>query len=658
MPNTRAKNVVKADKAMVSPSPASNEHKDGQEQVMIDGSQAQPHRGRGHPKKMAGAEAHANQESAPIEAAPHKRSHKEDESPIDIEGERSTKRAKANSVDENQPPQDKANGACKVKTIAPQDNLPDQKGRNVNPVPKTTIRHTSQELEEAKCLLAETNVLEDIQNDTMDIDHPKRLSAAIRKRQHAELEDSGDDGEVFDFEEVDDMSISSESEEPVKDKPARRGKAVKGALRRQIQAMEGKIQEEEGGRERKKIKPTNNNFPSLDTAPKTYRNSGLCKEFKSKKVKETFDPLASGGLDDEDALSTRPAFPHQTQAVQKQIRHDHEPSAKDLKRDNSRTNDLVKVQENGGLVAPAKTKQKAPKAARATRSASQSTTQVTGNAAQGGSEQFLKDPCWTRVFLPSLTHALYISREPFKHFTADSPEFLATIQQVFNRAFPNIQFALSSNDKLTVTAYNRIKARKSKLAIDVLGMIKKFFDGHEFTGQLAAIPYYAQTTKKDETSDPNGFLESPFIAQIAKRYLVYASNSVLDPPISWKDPPISWKDPPISRKDPPKGLYALIMTAESSLEIFIPKVERAFIAHMRGTYVEPGQFNHDNCWNPMAVFFGHIDKVSEDEWRSILQFNGVGRGEDAESDVDNDALRADQSMISAFRAGLYCGLKA
>ena len=67
------------------------------------------------------------------------------------------------------------------------------------------------------------------------------------------------------------------------------------------------------------------------------------------------------------------------------------------------------------------------------------------------SEKFLKDRRWARVFLPTLTHALYISREPFKHFTVDSPKFLATVQHVFNRAFPDVSLNLSTNDKLTTT---------------------------------------------------------------------------------------------------------------------------------------------------------------------------------------------------------------
>ena len=64
---------------------------------------------------------------------------------------------------------------------------------------------------------------------------------------------------------------------------------------------------------------------------------------------------------------------------------------------------------------------------------------------------FLDDYCWKRVFLPTLTHALYISHKPFEDWTIDSPAFLATVQNVFNLSFPNIDIALSVKDKFTDT---------------------------------------------------------------------------------------------------------------------------------------------------------------------------------------------------------------
>ena len=79
-------------------------------------------------------------------------------------------------------------------------------------------------------------------------------------------------------------------------------------------------------------------FPTLDSEPKRYQNSGLRKDLKkNSKVEETFDPFQSGGLDNEDASSTRPAFPR-TQRPRPHVRS--EPEAKDLKRDQSRKNNV------------------------------------------------------------------------------------------------------------------------------------------------------------------------------------------------------------------------------------------------------------------------------------------------------------------------------
>jgi hypothetical protein len=72
---------------------------------------------------------------------------------------------------------------------------------------------------------------------------------------------------------------------------------------------------------------------------------------------------------------------------------------------------------------------------------------ITGQIA----DNLLDDYRWKRVFLPTLTHALYISCKPFVDWTIDSPTFLATVQNVFNLSFPNIDVALSAKDKLTDT---------------------------------------------------------------------------------------------------------------------------------------------------------------------------------------------------------------
>ena len=39
-------------------------------------------------------------------------------------------------------------------------------------------------------------------------------------------------------------------------------------------------------------------------------------------------------------------------------------------------------------------------------------------------------PKWTTIFLPTLSHALFISKQPFQEFKPSSPIFVATVQQI------------------------------------------------------------------------------------------------------------------------------------------------------------------------------------------------------------------------------------
>ena len=74
---------------------------------------------------------------------------------------------------------------------------------------------------------------------------------------------------------------------------------------------------------------------------------------------------------------------------------------------------------------------------------------VTSETTEQMVDNLLYDYRWKRIFLPTLTHALYISREPFVDWKIDSPAFLATVQNVFDLSFPNIDVTLSARDKLT-----------------------------------------------------------------------------------------------------------------------------------------------------------------------------------------------------------------
>ncbi|KAF8225294.1 hypothetical protein L208DRAFT_1306705 [Tricholoma matsutake] len=218
----------------------------------------------------------------------------------------------------------------------------------------------------------------------------------------------------------------------------------------------------------------------------------------------------------------------------------------------------------------------------------------------------IHDPRWANVFIPTITHALYILQEPFLNFTSKSPIFLATVQKTFNLSFPNVDLVLTADDPLVVTAYRQINSRKYKLASRILEVIIKFFNCDKFINQPEKIQDYvhwaikgdgpAKTLTSTTTAHqaPDGFLQSQFIAPAAEQHLKYAKNSILYPPLDVKHPP--------------KGLYTLLLIA----------VEWAFAAFLSGTYIEPQHFAHKHYWHMIRVFLGHIEHISERRWGLVL----------------------------------------
>lgn len=196
----------------------------------------QPQNRRGRPRKATVVDMpaiHNDQDHAPIEDLPRKRVRNEAEPASEVDNQPVAKRSKAANAGIPKVPR-RQRKAVDTQRVAdpPRDPLPDRTGRNVHPCPKKATRRSHQEveaereakakaieekiqrLEEAKRLLAEINASEDIENDAMD-QNPQRLSTVNQKRKHT---DSDDDGEVFDFKDVDRMIDTSEDDEPVKQK--------------------------------------------------------------------------------------------------------------------------------------------------------------------------------------------------------------------------------------------------------------------------------------------------------------------------------------------------------------------------------------------------------------------------------------------------------
>jgi len=63
----------------------------------------------------------------------------------------------------------------------------------------------------------------------------------------------------------------------------------------------------------------------------------------------------------------------------------------------------------------------------------------------------IEDIRWTDTFLPSLTHKLFMVHQAFHDFQVDSNAFLQIVQEVFEIAYPNIEYTLKRTDSLVIT---------------------------------------------------------------------------------------------------------------------------------------------------------------------------------------------------------------
>lgn len=61
--------------------------------------------------------------------------------------------------------------------------------------------------------------------------------------------------------------------------------------------------------------------------------------------------------------------------------------------------------------------------------------------------KWFSGPQWSEIFLPSLSQALYVARNPFDDFKKDSPQFIKTVQDIFALSHPEIIYKFRAKDK-------------------------------------------------------------------------------------------------------------------------------------------------------------------------------------------------------------------
>jgi hypothetical protein len=61
--------------------------------------------------------------------------------------------------------------------------------------------------------------------------------------------------------------------------------------------------------------------------------------------------------------------------------------------------------------------------------------------------KWFSGPQWTKIFIPSLSEALYVAQYPFDDFKKDSPQFIKTVQDIFALLHPEIIYKIHAKDK-------------------------------------------------------------------------------------------------------------------------------------------------------------------------------------------------------------------
>ncbi|KAF8957754.1 hypothetical protein BDZ97DRAFT_1762635 [Flammula alnicola] len=498
-----------------------------------------------------------------------------------------------------------------------------------------------------KIELAQMHLAEERRDEEMEVERQGRLSAVMRNCRGAE----SSEGEVF--EDVED--IWTESDEPIEQPKARKpSKRTKGMLRNEIDALTETLRGESDGGMKKNNAKTGTKAASGhdDSVPKQYANAGL----RTKRQPELEDQHEHaeinviGGLTEQDASAERPTgqgFAIGRRSVPKPIFPDG------LQRNKDRKNELVdfiedrKPQPRANKRAVSRTKT-SENATQAQPLPVNSKGKVPATHTDNPDTRWTDDPRWTKVFLPTITNALYISSEPFKHFKPASLEFREKAQEIFDLSYPNVDYQLKDNDRVITEAYNRVKSKRSKIASDIATAVDNFFESRrDLQGSIHQVKEYARwamrsdgpgfyatptplkcTVPQDDPDyiPPKGIFQSKFILVTATKYLRYIKGSVLETQID------------VTR--PPKGLFIMILAS----------VERAFKAYWTGQKAPQKKFTDDNYDTIMKTYWRTLGKLRESQWQQILEAAGHGINE-ADDLSGNDSAAMD--TISAQRGHFY-----
>ncbi|TFK19710.1 hypothetical protein FA15DRAFT_659671 [Coprinopsis marcescibilis] len=229
---------------------------------------------------------------------------------------------------------------------------------------------------------------------------------------------------------------------------------------------------------------------------------------------------------------------------------------------------------------------------------------------------------WKGKFLPTLYHALYTSREPFKGFVVSTPRFNEMVQNVINMVYPEAQYtAKLIGDPIHLLAHSRIIERRGgiaqdavKLLADHIATFRSLSEAHNWLTWAQTVygplffrePLPAYLT--NNAMKPGGRLQSPFIIALAQRALGSSENAFRSDGL-----------------EPPCGLLAIIMTALDRAARILDRAARILDANgqiqtgLDGKQLKIFKFSDENWGTKLDLYLSSLNAIMDFQWFELLE---------------------------------------
>ncbi|KAI9452026.1 hypothetical protein F5148DRAFT_1289806 [Russula earlei] len=246
-----------------------------------------------------------------------------------------------------------------------------------------------------------------------------------------------------------------------------------------------------------------------------------------------------------------------------------------------------------------------------------------------------------KQFRATCYHGWMASGDLFDGFSLESEHFLTIIRNSFSKTFPDTQYVPRLKDVFHRTVYDNIQTHRSNIARHAIEAVTAYISElskveiKEWVDQTRAArlgeliyaepcpPGYSLVKGAANFKKPRGLLMTPFVANLAKPFLKYLEESLVE-------------------YGRPCGLIAIILVA----------LERAVRAFETGEFQDPGPFNS----NYKALLTEYLESVNMfnkwDDFYVACDFDqkpcgGSLAADMSQTDIGRRALNFSSSPIRA-----------